>query len=80
MTVQELVSTFSYAIQPVMIWTLTAVMFSVLLFVGLFKTFHFYAVDVVQRRVFARVAVAMAEQIPRTRFQGSEAGAGKLLH
>lgn len=71
LTVQELVSTFSYAVQPVMIWTLTVIMFSVLLFVGLFKTFHFYAVDVVQRRVFARVAVAMVEQMPRVRFRGA---------
>ena len=71
LTVQELVSTFSYAIQPVMIWTLTGIMFSVLLFVGLFKTFHFYAVDVVQRRIFARVAVAMVEALPRNRFKGA---------
>jgi len=70
LTVQELVSTFSYAVQPVMIWTLTGVMLSVLLFVGLFKAFHFYAVDIVQRRLFARVAVAMVEQLPRFRFQG----------
>ncbi len=70
LTVQELVSTFSYAVQPVMIWTLTGIMLAVLLFVGLFKTFHFYAVDVIQRRVFARVAVAMVEQLPRFRFQG----------
>ncbi len=70
LTVQELVSTFSYAVQPVMIWTLTSIMFAVLLFVGMFKTFHFYAVDVVQRRLFARVAVAMVEQLPRNRFKG----------
>jgi ABC-type bacteriocin/lantibiotic exporter with double-glycine peptidase domain len=70
LTVQELVSTFSYAVQPVMIWTLTGIMLSVLLFVGLFKTFHFYAVDVVQRRLFARVTVAMVEQLPRNRFKG----------
>jgi putative ABC transport system ATP-binding protein len=71
LTVQELVSTFSYAVQPVMIWTLTGIMLSVLLFVGLFKTFHFYAVDVVQRRIFARVTVAMVEQLPRNRFKGT---------
>jgi ABC-type bacteriocin/lantibiotic exporter with double-glycine peptidase domain len=71
LTVQELVSTFSYAVQPVMIWTLTGIMLSVLLFVGLFKTFHFYAVDVVQRRIFARVAIAMVEQLPRNRFKGA---------
>lgn len=72
LTVQELVSTFSYAVQPVMVWTLTSIMLAVLLFVGLFKTFHFYAVDVVQRRIFARVAVAMVEQLPRNRFKGTQ--------
>jgi ABC-type bacteriocin/lantibiotic exporter with double-glycine peptidase domain len=71
LTVQELVSTFSYAVQPVMIWTLTSVMLAVLLFVALFKAFHFYAIDVLQRRLFARVAVAMVEQLPRNRFRGS---------
>ncbi|MEK6585976.1 MAG: ATP-binding cassette domain-containing protein [Nitrospirota bacterium] len=71
LTVQELVSTFSYAVQPVMIWPLTGIMLSVLLFVGLFKTFHFYAVDVVQRRIFARVTVAMVDQLPRNRFKGA---------
>ena len=73
LTVQELVSTFSYAVQPVMIWTLTAIMLTVLLFVGLFKTFHFYAVDVIQRRVMARITVAMVEQLPRNRFKTSQA-------
>ena len=70
LTVQELVSTFSYAVQPVMIWTLTSIMLGVLLFVGMFKTFHFYAVDIVQRRILARVAIAMVQQLPLNRFQG----------
>lgn len=70
LTVQEIVSTFSYAVQPVMLWTLTGVMLGVLLFVGMFKTFHFYAVEIIQRRIFARVAIAMAQQLPRYRFQG----------
>jgi hypothetical protein len=39
--VQELVSTFSYAVQPVMIWTLTGIMRTVFVLVGLFKTIHF---------------------------------------
>jgi ABC-type bacteriocin/lantibiotic exporter with double-glycine peptidase domain len=70
LTIQEMVSTFSYGVQPVMIWTLTGIMLSVLLFVGIFKAFHFYAVDVVQRRVLARVAIAMVQQLPLNRFQG----------
>ncbi|MBH0185468.1 MAG: hypothetical protein HP477_08655 [Nitrospira sp.] len=70
LTVQELVSTFSYAIQPVMVWTLTGIMMSVLLFVGIFKAFHFYAVEMLQRRIFARVAISMVERLPQFRFQG----------
>jgi putative ABC transport system ATP-binding protein len=70
LTVQELVSTFSYAVQPVMVWTLTGIMGAVLLFVGLFKAFHFYAVEMVQRRIFARVAIAMVQQLPQFRYQG----------
>lgn len=70
LTIQEMVSTFSYGVQPVMIWTLTGIMLGVLLFVGIFKAFHFYAVDVVQRRVLARVAIAMVQQLPLNRFQG----------
>ena len=70
LTIQEMVSTFSYAVQPVMIWTLTGVMLAVLLFVGIFKAFHFYAVDIVQRRILARVAIAMVQQLPLNRFQG----------
>jgi ABC-type bacteriocin/lantibiotic exporter with double-glycine peptidase domain len=70
LTVQELVSTFSYAIQPVMVWTLTGIMGSVLLFVGIFKAFQFYAVEMLQRRLFARVAISMVQRLPQFRFQG----------
>ncbi len=70
LTVQELVSTFSYAIQPVMVWTLTGIMGAVLLFVGIFKAFHFYAVEMLQRRIFARVAISMVQRLPQFRFQG----------
>lgn len=73
LTVQELVSTFSYAIQPVMVWTLTGIMAAVLLFVGIFKVLHFYAIEMVQRRVFARVALAMVQQMPQFRYQGFKA-------
>lgn len=70
LTVQELVSTFSYAIQPVMVWTLTGIMGAVLLFVGIFKIFHLYAVEMLQRRIFARVAISMVQRMPQFRFQG----------
>ncbi len=70
LTVQELVSTFSYAIQAVMVWTLTGIMGAVLLFVGVFKIFHFYAIEMLQRRIFVRVAVSMVQRLPQFRFQG----------
>jgi putative ABC transport system ATP-binding protein len=70
LTVQELVSTFSYAIQPLMVWTLTGIMGAVLLFVGIFKIFHFYAIEMLQRRIFVRVAVSMVQRLPQFRFQG----------
>jgi ABC-type bacteriocin/lantibiotic exporter with double-glycine peptidase domain len=70
LTVQELVNTFAFAIQPVTIVTLAGVMVLTLLFVGAFRALQFYAVEILERRVFARVAIAMAQQLPRLRFQG----------
>lgn len=70
LTVQELVNTFSFAIQPVMIATLAIIMVVVLAFVGLFKTLQHYAVEVLQRRLFVRTAFAMAQKLPLIRLQG----------
>jgi ABC-type bacteriocin/lantibiotic exporter with double-glycine peptidase domain len=70
LTVQELVNTFSFAIQPIMIATLAIIMVAVLAFVGAFKALQYYAVELLQRRVFARTAIAMAQQLPHFRFQG----------
>lgn len=70
LTVQELVNTFSFAIQPVMIATLAIIMVVVLTVVGAFKALQYYAVDVLQRRLFVRTAFAMAQKIPHLRFQG----------
>jgi putative ABC transport system ATP-binding protein len=70
LTVQELVNTFSFAIQPVMIVTLTGIMVAVLIFVGLFKTLQHYAVEVLQRRLFVRTAFAMAQKLLHVRLQG----------
>jgi ABC-type bacteriocin/lantibiotic exporter with double-glycine peptidase domain len=62
LTVQELVNTFAFAIQPITIVTLAGVMVAGLLFVGAFRALQFYAVEVLERRVFARVALGMAQQ------------------
>lgn len=70
LTVQELTNTFAFAIQPVTIVTLAGIMILVLLFVGAFRTMQLYAVEVLERRLFARVAIGMAMQIPHMSFMG----------
>ncbi|MGE5710260.1 MAG: ATP-binding cassette domain-containing protein [Nitrospira sp.] len=70
LTVQELTNTFAFAIQPVTIVTLAGVMIAALLFVGAFRTLQYYAVEVLERRLFARVAIGMAQQIPHLQFLG----------
>ncbi|BFU94264.1 MAG: putative ABC-type transport system, ATPase and permease component [Nitrospira sp.] len=70
LTVQELVNTFAFAIQPVTIVTLAGVMVAALLFVGAFKALQYYAVEMLERRFFARVAIGMTEQLPRLQFLG----------
>ena len=70
LTVQELTNTFAFAIQPVTIVTLAGVMIAALLFVGAFRSLQYYAVEVLERRLFARVAIGMAQQIPQLQFLG----------
>ena len=69
LTVQELVNTFAFAIQPITIVTLAA-SWSRAAFVGAFKTLQYYAVEVLERRVFARISIAMTQQLPHLQFQG----------
>lgn len=64
LTVQELTSTFAYAVQPIMIWTLIPVMAFILLVVGIFRALQFYATEMIERRLTARVALGMTEQLP----------------
>lgn len=70
LTVQELVNIFAFAIQPITIVTLAGVMVAALLFVGAFRTLQYYAVEVLERRFFARVAIGMAKQLPHMQFLG----------
>ena len=70
LTVQELTNTFAFAIQPVTIVTLASVMIAALLFVGAFRSLQYYAVEVLERRLFARVAIGMAQQIPQLQVLG----------
>lgn len=69
LTVQELVNTFAFSIQPITIVTLAGVMVAGLLFVGAFRALQFYAVEMLERRIFARVALGMAQQLPLLQFQ-----------
>jgi len=65
LTVQELVNTFAFAVSPVMVMTLVGIMAVILLFVGVFRVLQFYATDLLERRVFVRVALALAQILPR---------------
>jgi ABC-type bacteriocin/lantibiotic exporter with double-glycine peptidase domain len=67
LTVQELVNTFAFAISPVMVVTLIGIMATILLVVGVFRVCQFYATDILERRVFVRVALALAQVLPRFR-------------
>ncbi len=69
LTVQELVNTFAFAIQPIMIITLAGIMMLILLFVAAFRALQMYAEEVIERRIFARIAFALSQQLPRFRDQ-----------
>ncbi len=61
LTVQELVNTFAYTVSPVMLATIVGIMAIILLFVGAFRILQFYATDVLERRIFVRVTLALAQ-------------------
>jgi len=67
LTVQELVNTFAFAIQPVMIVTLVATMFGALLLMGAFRVLQARAVEILVQRLYTRLAVAFTEALPRFR-------------
>lgn len=65
--VQELVSTFSFAIQPIMILTLTVVVGSALTGAAAFRILQARAVETLQQRIYTRIAIAFTETLPRLR-------------
>jgi len=67
LTVQELVNTFAFAIQPVMIVTLAGIMAATLVFIGAFRVLQARAVEILIQRVYTRIAVAFTERLPRFR-------------
>lgn len=64
LTVQELVNTFAFAIQPIMIVTLAGIMAATLMIMGAFKVLQSRAVDVLLYRVYTRVALGLTKQLP----------------
>jgi putative ABC transport system ATP-binding protein len=67
LTVQELVNTFAFAIQPVMVVTLVAIMLGALLIMGAFRVLQARAVEILVQRLYTRLAVAFTEALPRFR-------------
>ena len=65
--VQELVSTFSFAIEPMMIFTLSLVVGSALTGAAAFRVLQARAVETLQQRIYARIAIAFTETLPRLR-------------
>ena len=65
LTVQELVNTFAFSVSPVMVVTIVGIMAAILLVVGIFRVLQFYATDILERRIFVRVTLALARVLPR---------------
>ncbi len=65
LTVQELVNTFAFSVSPIMVVTLVGIMAGILFLVGIFKILQFYATDILERRVFVRMALKLAQLLPR---------------
>jgi putative ABC transport system ATP-binding protein len=65
--VQELVSTFSFAVEPIMIITLTVVVGTALAGAAAFRILQSRAVETLQQRIYTRVAIAFTETLPRIR-------------
>lgn len=63
--VQELVSTFSFAIEPRMIFTLALVVGTALTGAAAFRILQARAVETLQQRIYARIAIAFTEALPR---------------
>jgi len=63
--VQELVSTFSFAIEPIMIFTLALVVGVALTGAAAFRVLQARALETLQQRIYTRIAIAFTEAIPR---------------
>ena len=71
LTVQELVNTFAFAIQPIMIVTLVAIMLGALLFMGAFRVLQARAIEILspaalytpRRRLYRNPAPQFRENV-----------------
>lgn len=63
--VQELVSTFSFAIEPRMIFTLSVIVASTLTGAAAFRVLQARAVETLNQRVYTRIAFAFTQTLPR---------------
>ncbi len=63
-TVQELVNTFAFAVTPIMVVTLVGIMAGTLFFVAIFRVLQFFATDILERRIFIRITLALAKVLP----------------
>lgn len=62
--VQELVSTYSFAINPLMIFTLSIVVGTALTGAAAFRILQARAVETLQQRIYTRIAIAFTEALP----------------
>jgi ABC-type bacteriocin/lantibiotic exporter with double-glycine peptidase domain len=63
--VQELVSTFSYAVEPRMIFTLALMVAAALTGVAAFRILQARAIETLQQRIYTRIAIAFTRTLPR---------------
>lgn len=65
--VQELVSTFSFAVEPIMIFTLAVIVGLALTGAAAFRVLQARAVETLQQRIYTRIAIAFTDLLPRIR-------------
>lgn len=63
--VQELVSTFSFAVEPRMVFTLALIVAGALTGVAAFRILQARAVETLQQRIYTRIAIAFTQTLPR---------------
>lgn len=67
LTVQELVSTFSFAVEPIMVATLAGIVACTLIAIAAFRVLQARAVEILLQRLYARIALAFTSALPRFR-------------